>query len=257
MGIPSLSLAGKVAIITGGRRGLGQGMALAFSEAGADVAVCDKVIEDGELTAVVDEIRKLGRRSLAMQVDVTQKADVEHFVQEVVDQFGVIDILVNNAAIKRGGLLVELPEEDWDTVIDTDLKGTWLCSQAVAKRMIEQKRGIIINMASIAGLWSLPSRNGAYNMAKAGVILLTKVLARNLGRYNVRVNAIAPGMVEEPLSESLWSDTHYRQLTERMIPLGNRLGQMSDIIGPALFLASEASVWISGHTLIVDGGMLC
>ncbi|MFC1954123.1 SDR family NAD(P)-dependent oxidoreductase, partial [Chloroflexota bacterium] len=213
--------------------------------------------EDGELTAVVDEIRKLGRRSLAMQVDITRKADVEHFVQEVVDQFGVIDILVNNAAVKRGGLLVELPEEDWDIVIDTDLKGTWLCSQAVAKRMIEQKNGTIINMSSIAGLWSLPSRNGAYNMAKAGVILLTKVLARNFGRYNIRVNAIAPGMVEEPLSESLWSDAHYRQMTERMIPLGNRLGQMSDIIGPALFLASEASVWVSGHTLIVDGGMVC
>jgi len=257
MEIPSLSLAGKVAIITGSRRGLGRGLALAFAEAGADVAVCDKVIDDGELEIVVDEIRKLGRRSLSMQVDITHKADVEKFVQRVVDEFGVIDILLNNAAVKAGGLPVELSEEDWDIVIDTDLKGTWLCCQAVAKKMIEQKRGNIINMASIAGMWSLPSRNGAYNMAKAGVISLTKVLARNLGKYNIRVNALAPGMVEETISKAMWSDAHYRQLTERMIPLNNRLGQVSDIIGPALFLASDASVYVSGHSLIVDGGTVC
>ncbi len=246
-----------MAVITGSRRGLGKGITLAFAEAGADVALCDKVIDDGELAAVVEQVRKLGRRSIAVQVDITHKNEIEGFVKRVIEEFGAIDILVNNAAVKIGGLQVELSEEDWDKVMDTDLKGTWLVCQAVARRMIEQKRGNIINLASIAGLWSLPSRNGAYNMAKAGVISLTKVLARNLGRYNIRVNALAPGMVEEPLSKSLWSDPHYRQLTERMIPLNNRLGQLSDVIGPALFLASDASIYMSGHTLVVDGGMVC
>lgn len=257
MVMPNFSLAGKVAIVTGSRRGIGRGMALTFAEAGADVAVCDKVIEDGELNTLVSEIKKLGRRSLGLQADITRKADVEKFVQKVVAEFGAIDILVNNAALKREGFPLEIAEEDWDAVIDTNLKGTWLVCQAVAKRMMEQKRGNIINMASIAGLWSLPSRNGAYNMSKAGVISLTKVLARNLGRYNIRVNAIAPGMFEEPLSEPLWADPHYRQLTEKMIPLGNRLGHMSDVIGPALFLASDASGYMSGHTIVVDGGMTC
>ncbi len=255
MSLPDYSLTGKVAIITGARRGMGRLMATTFAEAGADIAVCDKIVEDGELSSLANEIKKLGRRAVTGQVDVIQRSDVDKFVDKVVSEFGVIDILVNNAAVAREGLMIELAEEDWDLTFDTDVKGTWHFCAAVAKKMIEQKHGVILNMASIAGIWSLPSRNGAYNPAKASVISMTKVLARNLGRYNIRVVGLAPGMVEQPLSQPLWGDPHYRQLTEKMIPFNNRLGQASDVMGPALFLVSDAASYVTGHTLVVDGGM--
>ncbi|GAH83162.1 unnamed protein product, partial [marine sediment metagenome] len=130
MGVPSLPLPGKVAIVTGGRRGIGKAIALALAEAGADIAICDRVIEDGEVKAVADEVQQLGRRSLAVRADITQKADVDSMVQRVTDEFGVIDILVNNAAMNIRAPLLELGEDGWDRVIDTDLKGYYLCSQA-------------------------------------------------------------------------------------------------------------------------------
>jgi NAD(P)-dependent dehydrogenase (short-subunit alcohol dehydrogenase family) len=250
--IPPFPLPGKVAIVTGARRGIGKAIALAMAEAGADIAICDRVIEDGELNAVAEEVKRLGRRSLALQADITQKADVDGLVQRVVDEFGVIDILVNNAAMNIRVPLLELREDGWDRVINTDLKGYFLCSQAVGRRMVEQKRGNIINIASTAAIKAAPEM-GAYCIAKAGVVMLTRVLAVELAQYNIRVNAVAPYMVKTKFSQPLWSDPETLKQLESEIPLG-RLAETGDIIGSVLFLASDASSYITGHTIIVDGG---
>jgi 2-deoxy-D-gluconate 3-dehydrogenase len=252
VGVSSFSLPGKVAIVTGGRRGIGKAIALALAEAGADIAVCDRVIEDGELEAVAGEVKRLGRRSLAVQADITKKADVDSLVERVVAEFGAIDILVNNAAMNIRAPLLELREDGWDKVIDTDLKGYYLCSQAVGKIMVSQKRGNIINIASTAAMYAAPEM-GAYCIAKAGVVMLTKILAVELAQYKIRVNAIAPFMVKTKFSQPLWDDPETLKEIESGIPLG-RLAEPSDIVGSVLFLASDASSYITGHTIIVDGG---
>lgn len=253
MGVPSFPLPGKVAIVTGGRRGIGEAIALALAEAGADIAICDRVVEGGELEAVAEEVQQLGRRSLAVRADITNKADVDSMVQRVVDEFGAIDILVNSAAMNIRAPLLELREDGWDRVINTDLKGYYLCSQAVGKRMVEQKRGSIINIASTAAI-KAAAEMGAYCIAKAGVVMLTRVLALELAQYNIRVNAIAPYMVKTKFSQPLWGDPETLKQLESEIPLG-RLAEPGDIIGSALFLASDASSYITGHTIIVDGGL--
>jgi len=246
----SFSLEGKVAIVTGGRRRIGRGIALTLAEAGADVAICDIVVEGGEMEAVAEEIRKLGRRSLAVQTDTTNKVDVDNMVQRVMDEFGVIDILVNNAGIIVRASLVEHSEEDWDRVIDTNLKGYYLCSRAVGKRMVDQKKGNIINIASDAAF-----RGGSsYSISKAGVINLTRGLARELASYNIRVNAIAPGYVRTEMSKAMWSDPVAYKEALAVIPLG-RIAEPSDIANVALFLASDASRHITGDTILVDGGL--
>ncbi len=254
MSIPDFSLAGKVAIVTGGKRGIGRAIALAFAEAGADVAVCGRVIEDGALGAVAEEIRRLGRHSLAVQADVSQKGDVDNLVQKVMEQFGAIDILVNNAGIVIRAPLLDMSEEDWDKVIDIDLKGCYLCAQAVGKRMVERKKGSIINITSSHAFKVSPGVV-AYGVAKAGVVMLTRGLAQELGKYNIRANAIAPILVKTEMTQSRWSDPEFLKKREARIPLG-RAAEPDDIIGAALFLASEASSLISGHTILLDGGEL-
>jgi NAD(P)-dependent dehydrogenase (short-subunit alcohol dehydrogenase family) len=248
----ALSLGGRVAIVTGGRRGIGRAIALALAEAGADVALGDRVIDDGQLEAVAAEVRKSGRRSLALQADITRKAEVEALVQKTLAEFGAIDILVNNAAMNIMSPLLELKEEGWDRVIDTDLKGYYLCAQAAGKIMMKQKRGNIINIASTAAMYTAPEM-GAYCIAKAGVVMLTRILAVELARYNIRVNAVAPSMVKTKFSQPLWADVKTLKEIEAGIPLG-RLAEPEDIVGPVLFLASEASAYITGHTIVVDGG---
>ena len=253
MSIPNFSLAGKVAIVTGGKRGIGKAIALAFAEAGADVATCSRVIEDGELEAAAEEIRRLGRRSLAVQADVSRKSDVDNLVQKVTEQFGAIDILVNNAGIAIREPLLDTPEENWDKVININLKGPYLCSQAVGKKMVERKRGgSIISMAS-SHAFKAGVSTGTYDIAKAGVVMLTRVLAQELGRYGIRANAIAPILVKTDLNLSRRSDPGFLKKREARIPLG-RVAETSDIVGTALFLASDASSLISGHTILIDGG---
>lgn len=254
MSIPGFSLEGKVAIVTGGKRGIGKAIALAFAEAGADVLVCSRRVEDGGLLAVADQIQRLGRRSLAIQADISKKTDIDNLVQKVMDEFGSIDILVNNAAVILRKPLLEHSEADWDMVINTDLKGCHLCSQAVSKRMVEQRQGSIINVASWVAMKARKNL-GVYCIAKAGVEMLTRVLALELGSYNIRVNAIAPGAVKTEMSRSIWDDPEQIKEYERMIPLGY-LAEPSDVVGSALFLASDASSYITGHTIIVDGGLL-
>jgi NAD(P)-dependent dehydrogenase (short-subunit alcohol dehydrogenase family) len=250
--VVSPSFAGRVAVVTGGRRGIGRAIALALAQAGADVALGDRTVDDGQLEAAAAEIKKLGGRALALQVDITKKAEVDNFVQAVVAEFGAIDILVNNAAMNIRAPLLELGEDGWGKVIDTDLKGCFLCAQAVGKIMVEQGRGNIVNIASTAAMHPTPGM-GAYCIAKAGVVMLTGVLAVELGGYNIRVNAVAPSMVKTKFSQPLWSNPETLKEIEAGIPLG-RLAEPGDIVGSVLFLASDAAGYITGHTVVVDGG---
>lgn len=254
MSIPDFSLTGKVALVTGGKRGIGKAIALAFAEAGADVAICGRVIADGELEAVAEEIRKLGRRSLAVQADTSRKSDVDNLVQEVVKQFGTIDILVNNAGIVIRAPLLDMSEEDWDEVINIDLKGYYLCAQAVGRIMVEKRKGSIINITS-SHAFKVSTGSVAYGIAKAGVVMLTRGLAQELGSYGIRANAIAPILVKTEMTRSRWSDPEFLKKREARIPLG-RAAEPGDIVGAALFLASDASSLISGHTILIDGGEL-
>ena len=249
----NLSLQRKVALITGGRTGIGRAIALAFAEEGADVAICGRTGKD-ELERVAEKICKLGRRALAITADVSCKADVENMVAKTVAELGDIDILVNNAAVLIPGNLFEIEEEVWDQVMDINLKGCFICSQTVGRMMMERKKGCIINIASSAGLYGCPEVN-AYSVSKAGVIMLTRVLSRTLGSYNVRVNAIAPGYVMTKMSEEVWIDP--QALKERTTKIAmRRMAQPSEIANVALFLSSDASSYITGHTILADGGFL-
>jgi len=247
MTLPDFSLKDKVAIVTGAKRGIGKAIAVTFAEAGADVVVCGRTLT--ELEEVTSEIRALGRRSLALKTDVTLKNEVTSLVERTIKDFGTIDILVNNAVVYAGGPLVELSEGDWDNSLDIGLKGFYLCSQAVARVMMEKKRGSIINMSSTAGIrptgWQ-----GAYSIIKAGGIMLTKLLAVELAQWNIRVNALAPTVVRT-------ERTNVEMLRGFMtqLPLG-RLTELHELTAAALFLASDASSYINGHVLIVDGGRI-
>jgi len=256
MGIKDFYLKGKVAFIVGGRRGIGKASALAFAEAGADVAIADIVTEGLEETA--EEIRKLGRRSLAIQMDITKKADVEKAVQKVVDELGSIDILMNTPVkIGKWAMLVDLPEEDWDALIDSSLKGYFFTSQAAAKHMIAQKRGgSIINMSSRSHVRPREG-TGAYCTAKAGVVALSGQLAMELGRYNIRANSIAPSVVttEVVMESDMMSSEERQKAIATEIPLG-RLCKPEEIANVALFLASDGASYVSGRVIIVDGGSM-
>ncbi len=252
MSMPSFSLEGQVAIITGGGTGIGRSIALEFAKAGADVVVASRRLS--VLEEVAEEVRSLGRRSLAVPADITNKVDVDNMVQRVMDEFGVIDILVNNAGTIVRASLLEHSEEDWDAVLDTNLKGYYLCSQAVGKRMVEQKRGNIINIASLRAITAAPGR-ASYCVSKAAVIMLTRVLALELVSYKIRANAIAPGWVKTNINKVLWDDPEtYKQIADP-IPMG-RWAEPSDIASVALFLASDASSYMTGSTIVVDGGLL-
>lgn len=248
MSIPCLSLEGKVAVVTGSRRGIGKAIALRFAEAKADVAVCDIVAGD-ELNTTAEEIKKLGQHPLVVQVDVTNKASINNMIQKVEAELGEIDILANAAGVLRVTPSINFSEEDWDFVLETNLKGTFLMNQAVAKGMIERKRGSIINIASTDAFNPIPCQ-AAYNCSKVGVRHLTNTLAFEWGRYNVRVNAIAPGCVHTQMMASYGIDD---SVCAAEIALG-RMGEPIDIANTALFLASDLASWVSGVTWRVDGG---
>ena len=249
MSLPNLSLEGQVAIITGGGTGIGRSIALEFAKAGADVVVASRRLP--VLEKVSEEVTALGKRSLAIQTDISRKTDVDNLVRRVMDEFGVIDILVNNTAVLTTTPLLKLSEDDWDKTMDVNLKGYYLCCRAVGEGMVERKKGNIINIASQAAF-----RGGSsYNISKAGVVNLTRGLARELASYNIRVNAIAPGLIRTDMTRAAWSDPVASKKTEARIPLG-RIGEPSEIASVALFLASDASSYITGDTIVVDGGFL-
>lgn len=251
MASPSFSLEGKVAIVTGASRGIGKSIALAFAEAGADVVICSRTLAD--LEKVAEEITALGRRALAVSANVAIKADIDKLMEKAVQEFGTIDILVNNAGMNIMVPLLELREDGWDKVLNTNLKGCYLCSQAVAKVMVERKKGNIINMTSVAGRF--PAHQlGAYSIAKAGVVMLTRVLAVELAPHNIRVNAIGPGLVRTELGAPLLDVPEISKLLEVGIPM-KRIAEPEEIVGAALFLASDASSYVTGQTIYVDGGI--
>ena len=248
-----MSLLEKVALVTGARRGIGRAIALTFAEAGASVAVCDAVLDDGKLQTVAKSIASSGRRSTAVQVDIADKGQVERMAARAVEAFGRIDILVNCAGVwLPGQTLIECDEESWDKVIDTNLKGTFLCCRTVGKIMADQKSGNIINLSSQVGL-NPGIAIGAYSVSKAGIIMLTRQLALELSRHHIRVNAIAPGVVMTDFNKSLWTNPESAVEISQAVPLG-RMATPEDVALPALFLASDASAYITGAVINVDGG---
>jgi len=253
------SLAGKVAVITGAKRGIGAEIALTYARAGADVVVCTRAVADGQLAAVAKEIEQLGRRALAVQVDISRKADVDNMVEKTINEFGQIDILVNNAAVVLRCPMLEVKEEDWDNLVDIDLKGYFLCSQAAGRKMVERGQGgAIVNISSVAGvklgdyMRKVETELGVYAVAKAGVNMLTRALAQEWAPYNIRVNAISPTRVLTPMSLA-WDNPAEAERSSAYIPLG-RIAQPGDVAGAALFLASDAAGFITGDILMVDGG---
>ena len=252
MGVTNYSLKGKVAIVTGGSRGIGKSIALAFAEAGAHVVVASRTLTDLEKAA--KEIEGKGRRALAVQTNIAVKNEVDNMVAKTLEKFGTIDILVNNAAINVMRPLVDLREDGWDKVMNVDLKGYFLCSQAAAKVMIDKKGGNIINIVSTGATKAAPGL-GAYSIAKAGVVMLTKLLAVELASSNIRVNAIGPYLVKTAFSQPMWSNPELLKSLEASIPLG-RIAEAEDVASVAVFLASDASCYITGQTIFLDGGTL-
>ncbi|MBN2240341.1 MAG: SDR family oxidoreductase [Dehalococcoidales bacterium] len=265
MTVPSLSLNGKVALVVGAGsiRGIGREIALTFAEAGADVAVSDIHVksERNDLEGTADEIRKLGKKSIAVQADATREAEVNSLVDTVMKEFGTIDILVNNAGASAHESLVNTTDELWDKAMNVNLKSVYLGCRAVSRVMMEKQTGNIINMASIGGL--RPGSACVYGIAKAGVITMTAWVAREMAPYHIRVNGIAPGPIDTDLGlnrigRSPWDvlqGTYEEMIRRGETPLGKK-GETADVASLALFLASDASKFITGETVVVDGGMM-
>jgi NAD(P)-dependent dehydrogenase (short-subunit alcohol dehydrogenase family) len=246
-----LDLSGRVAIITGGSTGLGRQMAEGLAEMGANVVLCARKKERCEHAA--EELKQLGVKTLALVCDVKKPEDVQAVVNTTVSQFGRIDILINNAGTSWGAPVEEMKLEQWNKVIETNLTGTFLFSQAAGKVMVPQRRGKILNIASVAGLRGAPPEFQAigYHASKGGVIAFTKDLACKWGIHNIQVNAIAPGWFPTNMSQVIIERNKEAFLSK--IPL-QRFGNEHDLKGAAVFLASDASDYVTGHVLVVDGG---
>ena len=250
MEYPRFDLKNRKAIVTGGNKGIGKAIALCLAEAGADVIIAGRTPH--ELKDVCSQIRDLGRASDYTVTDVRVKPDVELMVQKAVQTFGRIDILVNCAGISEVLPAEDHTEEIWDAIIDTNLKGLFLCSQAVGKQMISQKSGSIVNISSQAGCVALLN-HAAYCASKGGVNLLTKVLALEWAKHNIRVNAVAPTVIRTPMVDKVFAEESVRRELTAKIPLG-KFGEPEDVAGAVIFLASDASRMVTGHVLLVDGG---
>ena len=249
---PSMEVKGKIAIVTGAGQGLGRWMALGLAHAGADIVIAEINPQTGKSTA--DEVKKMGRRALFIETDVTRVNSIQGMVGRVVKEWGRIDILVNNAGINIRRRAEELTPEEFDQVAAVNLRGAYFCAQAVGKVMIQQREGKIINIASAAGfLVRAGIPNSVYSTMKAGIIMMTKAMAAEWSPYNVRVNALAPGYFATPLTVPRLKDPKALQSVMDSTPL-KRIGQAEDIIGPVVFLASDAAAFITGACLFVDGG---
>ncbi len=243
-------LSGKVAVVTGAGRGMGSHFSLALARYGADIVLCSRT--KSELEKVKEEIENLGRRALIQKTDVTKIPEIYAMVEQAVNAFGHIDILVNNAGTNVPQWAAEVTEEAWDRVQDTNLKALFFCAQAVGKVMMKQKSGKIINVSSQSGSVALIKR-AAYCASKAGVNLLTKVLAVEWAPHNIKVNAIAPTFIETPLTRPMLEEKSFQEYVLGNIPLG-RVGQPEDVTGAVIYLASRASDMVTGHVLLIDGG---
>ena len=275
MSLSSFSLKGKKALVVGARRNMGKGFALGLAEAGADVAVTDVNIKSGQLQTVADEIQQMGCKSLALKADISSQEEVKKLVDSVVQEFGTIDILMNVAVMYHSKSVIDLDEESWDKLTDVNLKGYWLMIQEVSPIMMKQKSGSIINLTSRGGLKAHADKMmGNYAIVKSGIAMMTRQYCRYLGPHNVRVNAIAPSLVEWeefPGQENLKKKTDSQQKTDRQVtdeekfeswltgpenlPLG-RVATFEEMANAAVFLASDASSYVTGTILNVDGGYM-
>jgi 3-oxoacyl-[acyl-carrier protein] reductase len=277
MSLADFSLEGKKALVIGARRNVGKGFALGLAEAGADVAVTDVNLEDGRLAEVGEQIRAMGRNTVVAQTDISQKSEVDALVKQVVESFGTIDILMNVAVMYHSRSLTELDEQGWDQLTNVNLKGYWLTIQAVAPIMMKQRSGSIINLTSRGGLKAHADKGmGNYAIVKAGIAMMTRQYCRYLGPYNIRVNAIAPSLMEweqHPAEDSRRANrsveapgtprpepTELEKMvawstSEQNMPLG-RVATFDEMANAAVFLASDAASYVTGAILCVDGGYM-
>lgn len=245
-----MDLLGKVALITGGSRGIGKSIALKLAALGADIVI-NYSSNEAKAEEVVNEIKALGRNAMAIKANVSLLEDAKNLVEKLVDKFEKIDILVNNAGVTRDNLLMRMSEEEWDTVFEVNLKGTFNVTKSLIRNMIKQKNCSIINIASVVGITGNAGQCN-YAASKAGIIGFTKSLAKEVAKKNIRVNAVAPGFIETDMTDKL-SDK-VKEEYQNNIPL-QRLGKPEDIANAVAFLASDMSNYITGQVLVVDGGM--
>lgn len=246
-----MSLKGKNALVTGGSRGIGRAIAIELSKQGSNVIIT-YINSEEKAKEVVEEVKKNGVKALAVKANISIEKDVDDMMKTINENFGSVDILVNNAGITRDNLLVRMKSEDWDSVIETNLKGVFLCTKAVSRKMMRKKYGKIVNIASVVGI-SGNAGQGNYSASKAGIIGFTKSIARELGSRGINVNAVAPGFVDTDMTKVLSSDI--KEQIKRNIPLG-RVAKPEDIANTVVFLCSEKSDYITGQVINVDGGMV-
>ncbi len=245
-----MRLKDKVAVVTGGARGIGKAIAMRFAREGADIVIGDVMAAEAEKTA--SEIEGMGRKSLGIAMDVTNSEAVEEAFNKILDKFGKVDILVNNAGITKDNLLLRMSALEWDAVLNVNLKGSFNCIKAVSRTMLKKREGRIINIASIIGIMGNPGQAN-YSASKAGMIALTKTAAKELASRNINVNAVAPGFIQTEMTAKLSEELKAKMLAA--IPLA-QLGSPDDVASVCLFLASEDSRYITGQTIVVDGGMV-
>ncbi len=249
------SMDGSVAIVTGGTRGIGLAIARGFLEAGASVTICGRKQEG--VDAAMRELGEDASRALGVAAHVGKQEDIERPIAETESRFGVVNVLVNNAGTNPYfGPIIESEDRAWDKTMEVNLRGPYVLSRTLARKMVERggSGGSIVNIASIGGLQA-SANQGIYSVTKAGLIMLTKVMARELGAHGVRVNCICPGVIKTRLSQVMWSDPEREQQYAQMKALG-RLGEPDEVVGAAIYLASNASSFTTGAVLVVDGGMV-
>jgi len=246
------NLSGKVAIVTGGGKGIGRAIALGLAGAGASVVVCSRTQK--EIDGVVDEIHQMGGTAMAVVTDLTVNEQLENLVNATIKEFGRIDILVNNAARSFLRSLLDLREDGWDKVFDTNVKAVWLLSRAVARHMIEQKSGRIVSITTV-GAEKAEMGMAAYGCSKAALKMLTRCMAREWAPNGINVNAVGPGLTRTDFSKPIWSNPDVARQVASGIPKG-RLAEPEEIVGSVLFLVSDAADFITGHSIYVDGGTL-
>lgn len=240
----------KIALVTGGGQGIGKAISMRLAKEGAHIAVSDINLEIAEATA--KEIEKLGVKSAAFSCNVADAKQADEAVNKVIDNFGRVDILVNNAGVTRDTLLMRMKEEDWDLVLNVNLKGTFNCTKSMVRPMMKQQSGVIVNVASVIGLIGNAGQ-GNYAASKAGVIGFTKSVAKEVASRNIRVNAVAPGFIATAMTDKLPEDVKKKMLEN--IPLG-RFGEPEDVADVILFLASDLSKYVTGTVVNISGGLV-